>query len=57
MHVDFTKEHVLEYCDINKNMFNLFLSNKNEFETILKKYPNLKDEFNSWFIDVTECIP
>ncbi len=57
MHVDFTKEHVLEYCDINKNMFNLFLDNKNEFEIILKKYPNLKDEFNSWFIDVTECIP
>lgn len=57
MHIDFSKEHISDYCSMNQHMFNLFLEKKYYLKIILDKYPEFKSELESWVLEYTEFTP
>lgn len=57
MHIDFSSQHVSEYCKLNQFMFDLFAKNKAEIETILRSYPSIRNETDSWILEYTEFTP
>ena len=57
MHIEFSKEHINDYCQMNQAMFNLFLDNKTHLEAIIKQYPSFKNELENWILEYTEFTP
>ena len=57
MHIEFSKEHISEYCRMNQFMFDLFLKHKEELEQVLRDYPQYLDELNGWMLEYTEFTP
>lgn len=57
MHIEFSNQHISEYCRMNQFMFKLFDQNRSELEDTLQKYPMLKNELNSWLLEYTEFTP
>lgn len=57
MHLEFSEEHISNYCQMNQAMFNLFLENKTLLEEILNQYPALKLELKHWILEYTEFTP
>lgn len=57
MHIEFSKEHINDYCQMNQAMFNLFLDNKLLLEGLIKKYPFFKSELEHWILEYTEFTP
>ena len=57
MHIEFSKEHINDYCLMNQAMFNLFLDNRSLLEGIIKKYPFFKSELEHWILEYTEFTP
>lgn len=57
MHVEFSNQHISEYCRMNQFMFDLFIQHKPELEQALRKYPALKNELESWLLEFTEFTP
>lgn len=57
MHVEFSKEHIKQYCALNQYMFNLFLSREDELKEIINSNSTLKEELESWLLDYTEFTP
>lgn len=57
MHIEFSKQHISEYCQMNQAMFNLFLESKTQLENILKQYPSFKIELKHWILEYTEFTP
>ena len=57
MHMEFSKEHINEYCQMNQAMFNLFLERKDELQKTLECYPSYRQELNHWILEYTEFTP
>lgn len=57
MHVEFSNQHISEYCRMNQFMFDLFIQHKPELEHALQKYPALKSELENWLLEFTEFTP
>lgn len=57
MHIDFSSQHVSEYCRLNQFMFDLFIKNISELENILRNYPSVRTELDSWLLEYTEFTP
>lgn len=57
MHVEFSIEHINDYCQMNQAMFNLFLDNKELLEQIINRNPNFKNELENWILEYTEFTP
>ena len=57
MHIEFSDDHISEYCQLNQFMFDLFLSQKQQLKEILQTYPRYKDVLNSWLLEYTEFTP
>ena len=57
MHIEFSNQHISEYCLMNMFMFNLFDQNRTVLEDALKKYPMLKNELESQLLEYTEFTP
>lgn len=57
MHIEFSKQHISEYCRLNQFMFDLFTSHKAELEKPFEQYPFLKTELESWLLEYTEFTP
>ena len=57
MHIEFSDEHISEYCRMNQFMFNLFIAHKSELEQSLQKHPTFKHELESWLLEYTEFTP
>ncbi len=57
MHIEFSKEHISEYCQLNQFMFDLFLKHKEQLEQILQDYPNYQNELSGWLLEYTEFTP
>lgn len=57
MHMEFSNEHINDYCSMNQAMFNLFLDNRLLLEDIIKKYSFFKSELEHWILEYTEFTP
>ena len=57
MHIEFSKEHISEYCQMNQFMFDLFLKHKAELEQILQEHPQYQNELSGWLLEYTEFTP
>lgn len=57
MHIEFSDQHISEYCLLNQFMFALFLKNRSELENILQNHPSMKDNLCSWLLEYTEFTP
>ena len=57
MHVEFSIEHINDYCQMNQAMFKLFLNNKELLEQIIERNPTFKDELENWILEYTEFTP
>ena len=57
MHIEFSNEHINDYCQMNQAMFNLFLRNREQIKQIIKQYPFLKAELEHWILEYTEFTP
>lgn len=57
MHIEFSEDHINDYCQMNQAMFNLFLDNKLLLEGLIKKYPFFKSELEHWILEYTEFTP
>ena len=57
MHIEFSKEHINDYCQMNQAMFNLFIDNKVYLEKILKQNPSFKSALEHWLLEYTEFTP
>ena len=57
MHLEFTEDHVSEYCKLNQYMFSLFIQHRSELENILKKHEGLVEELNDGLLEFTEFTP
>ena len=57
MHIEFSDEHINDYCTMNKAMFNMFLEKKNLLECILQNNPTFKSELEHWILEYTEFTP
>ena len=57
MHIEFSEQHIAEYCRLNQFMFDLFNSRKAELKEILKQHAFLKGELESWLLEYTEFTP
>lgn len=57
MHIEFSKEHISDYCQMNQAMFKLFLNNKKRFEKIIIQNPSLRKEMEHWILEYTEFTP
>lgn len=57
MHLEFTEDHVSEYCKLNQYMFSLFIQHRSELENILKKHEGLVEELNDRLLEFTEFTP
>lgn len=57
MHIEFSAEHINDYCQMNQAMFELFIQNKNKLKKILDKYPSYKTELDHWILEYTEFTP
>lgn len=57
MHIEFSDQHISEYCRMNQFMFDLFIQHKSELEKVIQEYPALKCELESWLLEYTEFTP
>lgn len=57
MHIEFSKEHINDYCQMNQSMFDLFLNNKTNLEQIIYQNPTFKQELENWILEFTEFTP
>ena len=57
MHIEYPVDHIIEYCNLNKAMFNYFIANKQEIEEIIHIYPNMDYEVRNPLLARTELIP
>lgn len=57
MHMEFSKEHINDYCQMNQAMFDLFLDNKNNLKQIMEQNPSFKKELDNWILEYTEFTP
>lgn len=57
MHLEFSKDHINDYCQMNQAMFNLFWENRIYLEKILKRNPSFKNELENWILEFTEFTP
>lgn len=57
MHIEFSKEHINDYCQMNQAMFNLFLDNRVYLEKIIAQNPSFKNELENWILEYTEFTP
>lgn len=57
MHIVFDEEHINDYCNINKEMFNFFINNKQDIINIINNYPNYLKKINDYNFTFTEYIP
>lgn len=57
MHIEFSDEHISEYCRLNQFMFDLFLNHKAKLEQILQDHPKYQSELDSWLLEYTEFTP
>lgn len=57
MHIEFSKEHINDYCQMNQAMFDLFLDDKIVLEKIIKRNPSFKTELENWILEYTEFTP
>ncbi|MCL2311131.1 MAG: radical SAM protein [Firmicutes bacterium] len=54
MHREFSKEHIKEYCDMNKFMFDIIETSLPEITELIKKYPEYKAKINNPIFAYTE---
>lgn len=57
MHMEFTPEHINDYCQMNQAMFNLFLENRDRLAQIIEQNPIFKAELENWVLEYTEFTP
>lgn len=57
MHIEFSEDHISEYCKLNQFMFNMFLTRKRELEQILQNHPQYQEELSSCLLEYTEFTP
>lgn len=57
MHKEFSDTHIAEYCALNQYMFNLFIKNKLELETIYNQSNEIQKRLKSDTLEYTEFIP
>ena len=57
MHVEFSEEHISEYCQLNQFMFNLFIAKKVEIQDIYNNNPNYSNILNDPILEYTEFTP
>lgn len=57
MHIEFSAEHINEYCQMNQAMFDLFLNKKNYLREIVTQNSKFKSELNHWILEYTEFTP
>ena len=47
----------MEYCELNKYMFDLFLQHREQLAAILQAHPEYRTQLSGWLMDVTELTP
>ena len=57
MHIEFSVEHINEYCQMNQAMFDLFLNKKDYLKQIVTENSKFKSELNHWILEYTEFTP
>lgn len=57
MHIEFSQEHINDYCQMNQAMFDLFIDKKQVLQTILNNHPSYKKELEHWILEYTEFTP
>lgn len=57
MHIEFSKEHISEYCRMNQFMFDLFKRHEFELKQTLQQNPIFKQELESYLLEYTEFTP
>lgn len=57
MHIEFSKEHINDYCQMNQSMFKLFLDNEAKLKQIIDENPSFQRELELWILEYTEFTP
>ena len=57
MHIEFSKEHINDYCQMNQAMFKLFIDNKSRLEQIINQNSSFRKELEHWILEYTEFTP
>lgn len=57
MHMEFSEDHINDYCQMNQAMFDLFLKNKKYLERIIKQNKFIRNELDNWILEYTEFTP
>lgn len=57
MHMEFSNEHINNYCIMNQSMFDLFLNHRERLSIILQQFPKYKKELENWILEYTEFTP
>lgn len=57
MHIEFSREHINDYCQMNQAMFKLFLDNKSRLEQIINQNASFRKELEHWILEYTEFTP
>lgn len=57
MHIEFSSDHINDYCQMNQAMFDLFLENKKRLAQLIEQNPIFKVELDNWVLEYTEFTP
>ena len=57
MHEKFKDNHITEYCNLNKELFKIYMNNKYEILNLVNRQPNLLELLYDKNFMHTECIP
>ena len=57
MQLSFNKDHINEYCELNKYLFKLIENNIEQLQSFYKENPRFVRQFNNMIFKLTEYVP